>query len=110
MVEDEVWQSLAIEALLAEAGCNVLAAFGVSEALKTVQACHVDAALLDINVNGKRVFPLAYALRDRGVPFGFLTADGRDVLPPDLAMVPMLRKPYFSDDQVLKLLEDLLAP
>src|SRR5689334_20322145 len=74
VIEDEMLVSLALEQLLTDAGCVVLACSRVSAALDMMKAHSFDAALLDINLNGERVFPVAYALRDQGVPFVFLSA------------------------------------
>src|SRR5690349_14081639 len=100
VIEDEILVSLALEQLLTDAGCVVLASSTVSTALEMVKAHSFDAALLDINLNGERVFPVAYALLDRGVPFIFLSAYDRSVLPPGLVTFPLLRKP-FDNGEVL---------
>ena len=40
-------------------------------------------AVLDVNVGGERVFPVAYQLEERGVPFLFVTGYGQGALPKD---------------------------
>ena len=53
-----------------------------------------DAAILDVNLGGEMVFPLAEALRDRGVPFMFATGYDSWALPPAYADVPRCEKPF----------------
>jgi response regulator RpfG family c-di-GMP phosphodiesterase len=53
----------------------------------------VDSALLDVNLDGELVFPLAEALTERGVPFIFLTGYDEDILPPPWRDRPRLAKP-----------------
>jgi CheY-like chemotaxis protein len=58
---------------------------------------------LDINLGGEQVYPVAVRLQQRGVPFIFSTAYGRDARAPSFAHVPTLNKPYPPED-----LEDML--
>ena len=61
VVEDELLVALLVEDMLAEAGCIVVGPFArVRDALAAVQAEAIDVALLDVNVAGERVFPVAY--------------------------------------------------
>ena len=53
-----------------------------------------DCALLDINLNGDMVFPVADVLAERAVPFVFLTGYGQDVIPARHANVPRYEKPF----------------
>src|SRR4051794_31662171 len=73
IVEDEVWSSLALEEALTAAGCIVIGPVGtVVDAIRIAKADWIDAALLDIKLGGERVFEVANALRERGIPFAFL--------------------------------------
>jgi CheY-like chemotaxis protein len=110
VVEDETFLLLALEAIVTDAGGTALPAATLREALTLARADRPDAALLDVNLGGEDVFPVAYVLRERGVPFAFVTAYDASVLPPDLSGSPMLRKPYLSGSKVLGLLSELLAP
>ena len=56
----------------------------------------LDGALLDINLAGANVFPLADALAARGVPFMFLTGYEPEILPQAHRDRPLHRKPYTS--------------
>ncbi len=53
----------------------------VAKALVAAQTEEIDVALLDVNVAGEQVFPVAYELERRGVPFLFVTGYGQIVLP-----------------------------
>jgi len=53
-----------------------------------------DAAILDVNLGGEMVFPLAEALRERGVPFMFATGYDAWFLPAAYAEVPRCEKPF----------------
>ena len=60
----------------------------------------VDAAVLDINLRGETIFPLADALRARGVPFVFATGYDASATPPAYRDVPRWEKPYDPGDLV----------
>jgi DNA-binding LytR/AlgR family response regulator len=54
----------------------------------------IDGAILDINLGGEKVFPVAERLAERGVPFVFCTGYGLAGVPADFAQAPTLAKPY----------------
>lgn len=77
LVEDESLVALAMEDMLADLGCEVVASFaalGPALAWFAGRASALDGALLDVNLGGELVFPLAEALAAHGVPFVFATA------------------------------------
>lgn len=94
IVEDEMCLALMLEDILVEAGYDVLKAARLPAALKLAQSEPIDAAILDINLAGTRVFPAADALRLRGIPFLFTSGYGEDGLPLEYQHWPMLQKPY----------------
>lgn len=64
VVEDESFVFWMIEAMLEDLGCEVSAsAASVAEALHAVEAGGFDLALLDVNLAGEKVFPVAEALQ-----------------------------------------------
>ena len=81
LVEDEVLVAMDIEDSLVDAGAVVLGPVGSVEAsLDLVESTEdIDAAILDINLGGQDVFPVAQVLTDRGVPFVFHTGHGPDL-------------------------------
>jgi DNA-binding response OmpR family regulator len=109
VVEDEFWSSCGLEDILTDAGCVVLGpAESLAEAMRHARAERIDAALLEVVLGREPVFPVAYALRHRGVPFAFLSGYQERILPPDLVGSPLLRKPYLVGGQVLKLIRKLV--
>ena len=99
VVEDEPLVSMLVEDELLGAGAEVVGPVPtVSEALRLVQAAAADggisAAVLDINLDGQHVAPLADRLAALGVPFLFATGygDSRDTGRHGAA--PVLEKPF----------------
>lgn len=87
VVEDEVFIAMELEGVLVEAGYQVLGpAPTVSIALSLLDGHNPDAAVLDVNLGGERVTPVAQALAARGVPFLIASA----YWPKDLANEPLL--------------------
>ena len=89
MVEDEMNLAMMLEDILEDAGYRVLKAGRLPQALEIVaqsgldEASRIDVAILDINLAGVQVFPLAEILRARSVPFVFTSGYGRDGIPED---------------------------
>ncbi len=94
VVEDAMLLALELEAGLTEAGAIVVGSAGdLGEAMGMVNL-DIDAAVLDANLNGESVRPVAEALAARGVPFVFATGYGDDKIMPDPQGAPVVRKPY----------------
>jgi PAS domain S-box-containing protein len=94
VVEDAMLLALELEAGLTEAGAIVVGSAGdLAEAMGMVHL-DIDAAVLDANLNGESVRPVAEALAARGVPFVFATGYGDDKIMPDPQGAPVVRKPY----------------
>ena len=94
IVEDALLLALELEAGLSEAGAEVLgSAADVAEAMRMVDL-PIDAAVLDANLNGASVLPVAEALARRGIPFVFATGYGDDKTLPFGFDAPVIRKPY----------------
>jgi DNA-binding response OmpR family regulator len=98
VVEDEAIIALAIEDMLAELGFEVVGpALTLSEAERLASVEALDAAVLDINLDGKSSEPVARALCDRRIPFCFSTGYESADVPGGFEAVPLLRKPYRSE-------------
>ena len=110
LVEDEMLIALDTEEFLAEAGYTVIGpAMSVGEAQRLAEGETLDAAVLDVNLGGTYVWPLAEQLFARGVPFVLLTGFGSSlVVPPDLQRAPRLGKP-FRREALLEVLSSLIA-
>lgn len=99
VVEDEFLVATLIEDMLSSAGCVVSGPFPrVAEALDAVDQGTYDAAVLDVNLGGDRVDPVADALSRRNVPFAFVTGYGTVGLPGEHADRPRLCKPFKMAD------------
>ena len=95
VVEDEALVAMLLETILEDMGCMAVGpAATVDEGLRMAADEAVDAALLDVNVAGRQVFPVAQALKDRGVPFVFSTGYGEGGLPDEGRGQPTLQKPF----------------
>jgi two-component SAPR family response regulator len=94
VVEDESLVALDIETMLEEMGCTVVASVPrLVKALELASRLDLDLAVLDINLAGEVVYPLAFRLAERGIPFLFSTGYSTADLPPELRDRPILRKP-----------------
>ena len=94
IVEDALLLALELEAGLSDAGAKVAgSAADVDEGLR-MAALPLDAAVLDANLNGESVMPVAEALAARGVPFIFATGYGDAKFTPSGFDVPLIKKPY----------------
>jgi CheY-like chemotaxis protein len=98
LVEDETMVAMMIEDLLADLGCELIGtASRVAEALRLVETLVLDIAVLDVNVGGETVFPVADALAARNVPFVFSTGYGVAGIEAGHLQRPVLQKPYGRD-------------
>ncbi len=107
VVEDETLVAMLIEDMLGDLGCQVVGpAANVEEALDLAAAGGIDCAVLDVNLAGRSVFPVADRLRELGVPFAFATGYGDAGLRAADQGSPVLQKPFREADlaQVLEAL------
>ncbi|AMJ61515.1 response regulator [Bosea sp. PAMC 26642] len=101
VVEDEMMLLMMIEGMLADMGCEtVSAAATVKQALVLVETQTFDVAMLDLNLNGDRTYPVATALASRGVPFLFSTGYGAEGVIEGYQDRPVLKKPYQFEELV----------
>ena len=95
LVEDEVMIRMMVTDMLEELGYSVAAEAGeISEAMKLAQSAEFDLAILDVNVNGKVISPVADLLAARKRPFIFATGYGSSGLPAEYRDRPALQKPF----------------
>lgn len=95
VVEDEALISMMIEDTLERIGFEVAGvAAKLADALSKARTMDFDAAILDVNLDGEKSFPVADVLAERGTPFVFASGYGRDILPSRYAGVPVLVKPF----------------
>jgi CheY-like chemotaxis protein len=87
-----------LEDMLGELGYTVAAeASRIEEALDAAKNADFDIAILDVNLNGQPISPVADALVARGMPFVFATGYGERGLPEPYRDRPTLKKPFQMD-------------
>jgi CheY-like chemotaxis protein len=95
LVEDEVMIRMMVADMLEELGYSIAAESGeIGDALKLAQSTEFDLAILDVNVNGKVISPVADLIAARNRPFIFATGYGSSGLPPEYRDRPALQKPF----------------
>ncbi|HTK36390.1 MAG TPA: response regulator [Caulobacteraceae bacterium] len=107
LVEDEALVAMEAEDMLNDLGCVVVDVAGTLErglAVAGDPTVELDGAVLDINLGGEKVYPVADALLARGVPFIFASGYGAGSVALRYAHAPVLAKPYQP-----KALEERLA-
>lgn len=104
IVEDEYFLAVEVADAVRKAGGTALGPVpDVEGAMAILAQAHVDAAILDIRLGEETSFPVAQALRAKGVPVIFVTAYDDWFLPSDLDDVPVYRKPT-DPENVLRVL------
>ncbi|WP_254737649.1 hypothetical protein [Alsobacter ponti] len=99
VVEDELLIALAMEDMLQTFGCEIIGpASDIGEAEKIILKERLDGALLDVNVRGRLVYPVAEMLIERSIPLilcsGYATTN---VIPAPYCALPQIAKPYDQD-------------
>jgi CheY-like chemotaxis protein len=110
VVEDEMLILLNVEDMLADLGCtSVSAAATADQAVALINAQAFDAAMVDVNLDGRKSYPVADALAARGVPFVFSTGYSGLSLDDGFRDRPLLGKPY-REAELVEILTRLLNP
>ena len=109
VVEDEMMVSMLIEDMLSDLGCVVIGpAARLDEAIALAESTQIDCAVLDVNLGGQPIFPLADILRAKGAPFAFATGYGDAGLRDVDKGSPVLQKPFRETD-LARILGELRA-
>jgi two-component sensor histidine kinase/DNA-binding response OmpR family regulator len=99
VVEDEALVGMLTSELVSEMGFAVLGpCANLDEAMRAAQANHIDGAILDVNLDGELVFPLARLLADRDIPMVFLTGYDKGTVEQGFEKFPVLQKPVPAGD------------
>jgi CheY-like chemotaxis protein len=101
IVEDEALVAMLLEDMLIDAGYTVSATVStIPQALEFVAdaVADFDVAILDVNLRGQPIFPVAEALAASGKPFVFATGYGAGSLPEAWRNRPTLQKPFGAGD------------
>ena len=105
VVEDEALVAFMLEDILADLGCEVVGpALHVDAALGLASEERIDAALLDVNLGGSDVYPVARKLEERRIPFAFVTGYAFGDTMGKYRSRPTVAKPFQATDlqRVLK--------
>ena len=109
LVEDEAIIAFAMEDMLGELGCEIVGpALRLDEAVHLAQVEQIDAAILDVNLNNLRSYPVAEELERRNVPFVFATGYDREGLEWTGSPAELIAKPY-RKEQVEAALHRMLS-
>lgn len=94
LVEDEVLVAMMLRDALSDLGFEVIGPFGrVSDAMVVAINEQIDGGMVDVNLGGELVYPIADVLLARGIPFVFVTGYGVDGLDQRFRTVPVFKKP-----------------
>ncbi len=97
VVDDEALVAMLLEDMLSDLGCVVVATAGrVDQALEMLgdPATAFDLAVLDVNVAGESILPVAAAVEARGASMVFATGYGQSGVPAPFRDRPTLQKPF----------------
>jgi CheY-like chemotaxis protein len=95
VAEDEFHVLQLIENMLAELGCTVCdSVSSVTAALDRAAATEAQVAVLDVNLRGKTIFPVARLLLGRGIPVVFSTGYGVAGVEAEWKDCPVIQKPF----------------
>jgi len=97
VAEDEYLLAAQLEDELLAAGCNMLGPYhSVAQALQASREKNFDLALLDVNLHGELIYPVADELRTRGIPIVLLSGYTATSLPERFRTLPRIAKPHES--------------
>lgn len=108
VVEDEYFIASDLRDALSLEEAVIIGPVGDLEAGLSLAEQSVDAAVLDVNLEGAVSYPLADRLKSRGIPYVFLTGYDRWSLPDEYREAPCLAKP-FASKSVVAIVEKLVS-
>ena len=100
LVEDEAMVAMMVEKVLADFGLHVVGPYcTIDDAMRAAREIPLDAAILDINLDGQSVYPVVDVLIANGVPTAFISGYGPESVDRRFQHIPLMQKPL--DRQVL---------
>jgi CheY-like chemotaxis protein len=98
LVEDEALIRMMIAGMVEELGHSIAAEAGnIADALSLASTADFEVAILDINVGGDRIDPVAEIINDRHLPFLFASGYGAAGLPEKFQDRTVLQKPFLIE-------------
>lgn len=95
IVEDEAMIRMMVVDMLEELGHSVSGEAGrLDQAIDLAQSTDFDIAILDVNLDGKNITPVAEVVKARGLPLLFATGYGAQGIPEEFRDYPALQKPF----------------
>lgn len=108
VVEDEALLAMSLQDMLTDMGAHTVGpALSIEKALRLAEEGEFDVALLDLNLSGRSSYQVADIVRERAVPYVFVTGYGK-VDTGHHAAAPMIQKP-FQPEQIKAALSNALA-
>jgi CheY-like chemotaxis protein len=108
LVEDEVMIRMMVADMLEELGHSVAGEAGeINQAIELAQSSEFDLAILDVNINGEMITPVAGVIKASGRPFIFATGYGAAGVPEGYRDQPTLQKP-FTIEQLAEMIDQIL--
>ncbi len=99
LVEDEMMIAMMLEDMLSDLGHQIVGvAMRLPQAMELARTAEIDIAILDINLDGRKSFPVAQALRDRGVKLIFASGYGSPGLEAPFLNDVIVKKPFEVSD------------
>lgn len=104
IVEDETLISMLFEDILSDLECQVVGpAMNLRQAIELAKEAAIDVAVLDVNLAGDPIWPVAEILAERGVPMVFSSGYGTSSLPDRWRNYPALPKPFSYNEVAIVL-------
>ena len=109
LVEDEALLRMMTTDMLEELGHRVVAEAGtISAAEPLARNAEFDLAILDVNVGGENIGPIALIIANRGLPIIFASGYGSEGRPQSFLDRPALRKPHLIE-RLSEMIEKVLG-
>jgi two-component SAPR family response regulator len=108
VVEDEMLISLLIEDILSDQQCVIVGPYDrLADALEAARTEVIDLAVLDVNIAGSKVYPIADVLAARKIPFLLLSGYGKSAIPNDHPDWRVCSKPFRSEELLNMLIDQV---